>query len=136
MSRDTNPTKNRGLTWVPLRVSSSSLTRVTRRVTLVTNQTRKERDCDYHKLNISMVISDTSHDGDEKLYFIYYFFHLNIFMFFFLPSTICCCVLNYIATWSYGKWIYNYICNRCLLPLKLGVWILFMARCTRYNIMW
>ena len=98
MSRDTNPTKNRGLTWVPLRVSSSFSTRVTRHVTLVTNQMRKGQDYDYHKLNISMVISDTSHDGDEKLYFIYYFFHLNIFMFFFLPSTICCCVLNYIAT--------------------------------------
>jgi hypothetical protein len=66
---------------------------------------RKGQDYDYHKLNTSMVISDTSHDGDEKLYFIYYFFHLNIFMFFFLPSTICCCVLNYIATFfsSPGK---------------------------------
>jgi len=19
--------------------------------------------------------------------------------------------------WSYGRWIYNYICNQCLLPL-------------------
>jgi len=35
-----------------------------------------------------------------------------------------------------GRWIYNYLCNQCLLPLKLWVWIPFMARCTRYNIMW
>ena len=31
---------------------------------------------------------------------------------------------------------YNYLYNRCLSPLKLWVWILLMARCTRYNIMW
>ena len=33
-------------------------------------------------------------------------------------------------------WIYNYLCNQCLSPLKLWVRIPFMARCTRYNIMW
>ena len=39
-------------------------------------------------------------------------------------------------SWSYGSWIYNYLCNKCLSSLK--VWIRFplMARCTRYNIMW
>jgi hypothetical protein len=30
--------------------------------------------------------------------------------------------------------IYNYQCNRCLLPLKLWVRIMIMAKCTRYNI--
>jgi hypothetical protein len=31
-------------------------------------------------------------------------------------------------SWSYGSWIYNYLCNQCLLPLKLccylglGLW--------------
>jgi len=39
-------------------------------------------------------------------------------------------------SWSYGSWIYNYLCNQCLSPLKLWVWIPLMARCTRYNIMW
>jgi hypothetical protein len=39
-------------------------------------------------------------------------------------------------SWSYGSWIYNYLCNQCLSPLKLWVWIQLMARCTRYNIMW
>jgi len=41
-------------------------------------------------------------------------------------------------SWSYGSWIYNYLCNQYLSPLKLWVWIPFMARCTwyRYNIMW
>jgi hypothetical protein len=24
-------------------------------------------------------------------------------------------------SWSYGSWIYNYLCNQCLLPLKLWV---------------
>jgi hypothetical protein len=35
--------------------------------------------------------------------------------------------------WSYGSWIYNYLCNQCLSPLKLWVWTPFMARCTWYN---
>ena len=26
----------------------------------------------------------------------------------------------------------NYLCSQCLSPLKLWVWTLFMARCTRY----
>jgi len=38
--------------------------------------------------------------------------------------------------WSYGSWIYNYQCNQCLSPLHLWVRTSFMARCTRYNIMW
>ena len=38
--------------------------------------------------------------------------------------------------WSYGSWIYNYLCNQCISPLKLRVRTLFMARCTRYNIRW
>jgi hypothetical protein len=37
---------------------------------------------------------------------------------------------------SYGSWIYNYLSNQCLLPLTLWVWTPFMARCTRYHIMW
>jgi hypothetical protein len=38
-------------------------------------------------------------------------------------------------SWSYDSWIYNYLCNQCLSPLKLWVRTPFMARCTRY-IMW
>ena len=40
------------------------------------------------------------------------------------------------SSYSYVSWIYNYLCNQCLSPLKLWDRILFMARCTRYNIMW
>jgi len=40
------------------------------------------------------------------------------------------------SSWSYGSWIYNYLCNHCLSLLKLWLLTLFMARCTRYNIMW
>ena len=32
--------------------------------------------------------------------------------------------------WSYGSWIYNYLCNQCLTPLMLWVWISIKARCT------
>ena len=32
--------------------------------------------------------------------------------------------------WSYGSWIYNYLCNQCLSPQKLWVRNSFMARCT------
>jgi len=39
-------------------------------------------------------------------------------------------------SWSYGSWIYNYLWNQCLWPLKLCAWTPFMARCIRYNIKW
>ena len=26
-------------------------------------------------------------------------------------------------SWLYGIWIYNYLCNQCLIPLKLWIWI-------------
>ena len=32
--------------------------------------------------------------------------------------------------WSYGIWIHNYLCNQCLSPLMLWVWISIRARCT------
>jgi len=31
--------------------------------------------------------------------------------------------------WSYGSWIYNYLCNRCLSSLMLWVRISIRARC-------
>jgi len=39
-------------------------------------------------------------------------------------------------SWSYGSWVYNYLCNQFLSPLKLWVWTPFMVRCTRCNVMW
>jgi len=35
-------------------------------------------------------------------------------------------------SWSYCSWIYNYLCNQWLSPLKLGVLIPLMARYIRY----
>ena len=32
--------------------------------------------------------------------------------------------------WSYGSWIYNYLCNQCLSPLMLWVRISIWVRCT------
>jgi hypothetical protein len=54
-----------------------------------------------------------------------------------IPKQIKACV-NPGPSWSwlYGSWIYNYLCNQCLSPLKLWVRTPFMARCTRYKIMW
>jgi hypothetical protein len=37
--------------------------------------------------------------------------------------------------WSYGSWIYNYLCNRCLSPLTLWVRIQLMVRCIRYIVL-
>ena len=34
-------------------------------------------------------------------------------------------------SWSYGSWIYNYLCNQCLSPLKLWVRTTLMAWCSR-----
>jgi len=33
-------------------------------------------------------------------------------------------------SWSYGSWIYSYLCNMCLSPLMLWVRILLRVRCT------
>ena len=44
-------------------------------------------------------------------------------------------IIYFTWTWSYGSWIFNYLCNQCLSPVT---WVRtpFMARCTRCNIMW
>jgi hypothetical protein len=39
-------------------------------------------------------------------------------------------------SWSYGSWIYNYLCIQCLSPLMLRIWIPLMARSTRGNFTW
>ena len=39
-------------------------------------------------------------------------------------------------SWSHGSWIYYYLNNQCLSPLKFWIRTPLMARCTRYNIMW
>jgi hypothetical protein len=41
-----------------------------------------------------------------------------------------------LCSWSYISWIYNYLCNQWLSPLKLQFRIPLMTRCTRCNIMW
>jgi hypothetical protein len=46
------------------------------------------------------------------------------------------CYLGPSWSWSYCSWIYNYLCNQFLSPLKLSVRTPFMTRCTRYNNMW
>ena len=33
-------------------------------------------------------------------------------------------------SWSYGSWIYNYMCNQCLSPLMLWLRLPLRARCT------
>jgi len=38
-------------------------------------------------------------------------------------------------SWSYGSWIYTYLCNQSISPLTFWVRTSLKARCTRYNIM-
>ena len=40
------------------------------------------------------------------------------------------CLLGPSRLWSYGCWIYNYLCNQCISPLMLRVQISIKARCT------
>jgi hypothetical protein len=40
---------------------------------------------------------------------------------------------NIFNSWSY--WIYNYLCNQCLSPLTLWVWIPLIEMYSLYNIM-
>ena len=37
-------------------------------------------------------------------------------------------------SWSYGSWLYIYICHQCLSPLALWVRIQPMRRCSRYTV--
>jgi hypothetical protein len=43
------------------------------------------------------------------------------------------CIITWLEPswpWSYGSWIYNYLCNQCLSPQMLWVQISLRARCT------
>jgi len=55
------------------------------------------------------------------------------FLIIFLPYQ---CGPSWSWSWTYGSWIYNYMCNQCPSPLKLWFRTQFMARCTWFNIMW
>jgi len=46
------------------------------------------------------------------------------------PLTLTQCFQGQSWPWSYGSWIYNYLCNQCLSPLMLWVRITIRARCT------
>jgi len=59
-----------------------------------------------------------------EIYYLYVYF--NLFMLY-------CIQINPLGPswpWSYGSWIYNYLCNQCLSPLMLWVRISIMARYT------
>ena len=50
-----------------------------------------------------------------------------------LQTSLFCSLLKFLGLswpWSYGSWIYNYLCHQCLPPLMLWVQILIRARCT------
>ena len=38
-------------------------------------------------------------------------------------------------SWSYGSWIYNYLCKQCISPLKLWIRIPLLVRYSWYIIM-
>ena len=73
-----------------------------------------------YKINFTLW-DDTSHmEKYSKIHFFIY--KISWFIF-------CLIVLN---GDHMGSWICNYLCNQCLSPLKVWVWILLMARCTWY----
>jgi hypothetical protein len=37
-------------------------------------------------------------------------------------------------SWSYGSWIYNYLCNQCLSLLKVWVWSLLLYHIMLYQV--
>jgi hypothetical protein len=58
-------------------------------------------------------------------------------LYFFVPSVFSNVYLLYQIRyrgpswpWSYGIWIYNYLCNQCISPLMLWVRIAIRTRCT------
>ena len=62
---------------------------------------------------------------------------LYVILFFFLGGAFIFmrCLFSLYARWpswpwSYGSWIYNHLCNKCLSPLMLWVLILIRARST------
>jgi hypothetical protein len=74
----------------------------------------------------------------ETLYFYLSFYSMCVNMYLFMCNIHIAIILNpnKEQSWSSGSCIYNYLCNKCLSPLKLWVRIQLMARCIRYNIMW
>jgi hypothetical protein len=69
-----------------------------------------------------------SHDHATIVYFLIY--HYLSFSGSIENDTLCPSIWRW--SWSYGSWIYYYICNQFLSPLTLWVRIPL----SRYNIMW
>jgi hypothetical protein len=55
------------------------------------------------------------------LYFQHYLFGVYLHMFL-IYSLLTYFRKFFLWLWSYGSWIYNYLCNQCLSPLKLQAW--------------
>ena len=72
-----------------------------------------------------------------------YFFQSTEFI-----RTSCCLIFSFLKCLAplsaifqlyqvrHGSWVYSYMCNQYISPLKLWVRTPFIARCTRYNLMW
>jgi hypothetical protein len=56
---------------------------------------------------------------------LFYNFHAILYL-----STVVCFICHWTWPWSYGSWIYNYLCNPWLSPLMLWVRISIRAKCT------
>jgi hypothetical protein len=50
-------------------------------------------------------------------------------LFFLLIRLMIFCTKGPSCPWSYGTWMYNYLCSQCLSPLMLWVPISIRARC-------
>jgi hypothetical protein len=60
----------------------------------------------------------------------YVYFMFRISLLFWITFYILGAVVAVMMAWSYGSWIYNYLCNQCRSQLMLWVWISIRARCT------
>ena len=103
----------------------------------------KNSDCDSHKSHfLFKIYNNVFSDFILVIFIVYWIPHKsNYFQLFMSIYHLCIYFWNLYHIqgsswlWSYGRWFYDYLCNQCLSPLELWVWILHMVRCTRYNIM-
>ena len=63
----------------------------------------------------------------KSLFVLYMCIHIHVFFIYYAFPQLN---LGPSWLWSYGSWIYNYLCNQCLSSLMLWVRISIRARCT------
>ena len=133
-SSNTNPTKNQGWTQV-LRKGRSSWS-----TSGICHRTLEFSIAQIMKQQVKNIAFFVGMQW-RKYSILYYTWKLFLYgnsLLFCQENQILFSMLTQGSSWwfSYCSWIYSYLCNQCLLLLKLWVRMPLMARCTPYNIMW